>query len=341
MSDIKPTTDEWSRLCQAAIRIKEIAPWEWMAEDELFGVQDPETGELGFISVMGALGEHFALAVYLGARGLYGFWELSNAEDGFVEIFYEIPQLQVSFGDRSELTPEDRQVIKNLGLKFRGQAAWPQFRSHRPGFFPWYLEAHEARFLTHALEQAADVALRVKQDPTLLTSGGADDYLARVPQKKGGSLTWTDQVVTVEKPEPARISFEIAAGPLNKFDLLSKRQMNVEIDLFVMPTPIGKKGERPSVAYALMVVDSASGMLLMNDVLTPDPTLEAMWGQIPARLVNRFVTLKIAPSHVSIRSRLLFDLLPHLAARLGFQIRRVARLPQLDEAKEALFQWLS
>lgn len=40
-----PTLAEWSSLYQAAMRIKEIAPWQWMEETDIFGVQDPETGK--------------------------------------------------------------------------------------------------------------------------------------------------------------------------------------------------------------------------------------------------------------------------------------------------------
>jgi hypothetical protein len=54
-----PTNEQWRRLYEAAVGVKELAPWEWMTETDVFGVQDPETQEIGFVSVMGALGEHF------------------------------------------------------------------------------------------------------------------------------------------------------------------------------------------------------------------------------------------------------------------------------------------
>ncbi len=69
-----PSTDEAHQLYSAAVRVKELAPWKWMDESELFGVQSPETGELGFVSIMGMAGEHFAVAVYQGAKGCTAFW---------------------------------------------------------------------------------------------------------------------------------------------------------------------------------------------------------------------------------------------------------------------------
>lgn len=139
-------------------RVKEMAPWDWMMEDEVFGVQNPESDEIGFISVMGAAGEHFAVALYPGANALYDFLHLHEAgveglaADIAPDRVLEIPQLQASFENRDQLDKEDREVIKKLNLKFRRANNWPQFRSYAPGMFPWFLTSCEARFLTAALE---------------------------------------------------------------------------------------------------------------------------------------------------------------------------------------------
>jgi hypothetical protein len=68
--------------------IKTLAPWEWMSEDMVFGVQSPETDQLGFVSVMGMLGEHFSTAVYLGPEGLYGFGLSKRSERATIQSAY-------------------------------------------------------------------------------------------------------------------------------------------------------------------------------------------------------------------------------------------------------------
>jgi hypothetical protein len=74
----KPSSTEWRALYEVAARVKEMAPWTWMSEDMVFGVQSPETEELGFVSVMGMLGEHYAIALYRGPRALYQFWSIGG-----------------------------------------------------------------------------------------------------------------------------------------------------------------------------------------------------------------------------------------------------------------------
>jgi hypothetical protein len=73
MAENPPTMEEWRELYEAVVRVKELSPWEWMTETDVFAVQNPETDELGFVSVMGMLGEHYAMSLYLGPEGIYGF----------------------------------------------------------------------------------------------------------------------------------------------------------------------------------------------------------------------------------------------------------------------------
>ncbi len=113
MPDLDPTPAEWRQLYAAATEIMRTAPWQWMTEDRLFGVQNPETGEIGFVSVMGHLGEHLAVAVYRGPRALYDFMALHYSPDSAKpERIIEMEQLQAVFADRDELTDRDRRLSR-------------------------------------------------------------------------------------------------------------------------------------------------------------------------------------------------------------------------------------
>ena len=64
MEDKNVSPQQWRELYNAAIELKKLKPWEWMWDSEIFGVQNPETGEVGYCCVMGRGGEHYAMAVY-------------------------------------------------------------------------------------------------------------------------------------------------------------------------------------------------------------------------------------------------------------------------------------
>jgi hypothetical protein len=339
MTEATPTLEEWRSLYQAASRVKEMAPWKWMEESDLFGVQNPETNEFGFISVMGMAGEHYAIALYLGPEGLYGFWGLEDAGPFAVaEQVLEIPQLQASFEDRDMLRKQDRAIIKDLGLKFRGRQAWPLFRSYRPGFFPWFLNGEEVRFLTHALEQTLDVAPRFQEDPTLLESTDEDVYLVRVPQQQEGSLAWHDRMMRVPPPEPSQIQIAMDMEALQALKRLPPSQSEVEIDFFKLPEPVREGSERPMYPYMLLMVEKQSGAVIGHELLTPAPSLEEMWGAIPLELVYQLASIGMVPKVVRVRSDLLLQLLQPLAGELRFKLKQSPELPTLDPAVQFLFQ---
>jgi hypothetical protein len=317
-----------------------MAPWEWMMEADVFGVRNPETDEIGFVSVMGAGGEHFAVALYQGAGALYSFLVLSEAsrdrtaDSVGTERVLEIPQLQASFEDRGRLQKEDRDIIKKLGLKFRGANSWPMFRNYAPGMFPWFLTSSEARFLTTALEQSLEVAPRVRDDEVVLR-GEDDEFLVRVPRVENARLVWEDKVMRAPKPELK----EAPPTPLDPELLESLKQLPevtnvIEIELTMLPMPVREKKDRPFFPYLLMLVDASSGVILGNDMLQPLPSLDAMRAEFPTKVAEHLLQLGARPLRVVVRTETTARSLAPLAEKLGIRIKLSPRLPALDEAME-------
>jgi hypothetical protein len=246
--------------------------------------------------------------------------------------------LQAAFGDRDLLSQKDRDVIRELGLKFRGRQAWPVFRSYRPGFFPWYLEAWEARFLTIALGQAVEVALRFKENSSLLSTSDEQSYLTRVPRREGDTFVWEDQVVAVPPGEPETIRIAMDLQALERVKRLPKSQLTLEMDFFAMEMPMRDTGDRPIFPYMLLLVDRDSDMILTAELLTPQRGLLQMWGELPLKLVYEFERIGVVPKRIAARGPLLIQLLGTLVEELGFEVTSKGRLRSLERAKRFLLQ---
>jgi hypothetical protein len=316
-------------------RVRDLAPWEWMEETEIFGVQHPATGEIGFVSIMGNGGEHYAVSAYRGAQGLYGFWHMQELGP-FIQPqdLMNTPQLQASFEDRDMLEKHDYQLIKTLGLRYRGRSAWPQFRSFRRGYAPWFIEQDEAEFLEYILEQLLVVAPRVKQQPEILDPHHDHHYLVRVARKDKGTLTWEDKVLPIAPPPPLQLEIDLNPVLMNAVGRLPRAKHKVEADFFMFPGMIGKGDERPYFPYVLLMLDTTHDFMLGFEMLTPVPSLEQMWASIGPTALQQLVKSGSMPAEIRVRDEILYGMLQPFAELLKFKVKRVHRLPMLDRARQ-------
>lgn len=331
----------WIRLIEAAGRIKQLAPWQWMQEDEIFGVAHPETGEIGFISVMGALGQHLAVAVYLGASELARFLALHQAPPGVLdehpELLLEVRHLQASFEDREDLEDWDRQLLRRLNLKFRGRKTWPRFRSFRPGFMPWRLEPEETALLTLALEQLEQVAPRLHADRSLLLGDGPGTFLIRSGRTgRGKTLEWEDRHERLPTPEFPPVPLAWDPSDVKKLKRMPARADILELDFFQFPGAIGKKGERPQAGYILLSLHAQSNLIFGAQTLCVTESIEHMWGQIPGLLLSRLAGPGLRPREIHVQSKLLQNVLQPAFKELGTKILLKPMLKKLRAAKREM-----
>jgi hypothetical protein len=293
------------------------------------------------VSVMGNLGEHYAVALYQGARGLYGFWDMQAGLEDDPFMVLEVPQLQASWEDRDALEKTDRQVIKDLGLKFRGRKAWPQFQSYRPGYFPWQLEADEVRALTVALEQVLDVAPRVRATADLLPDPEEERYLVRVPRGAGNAMIWEDTIQPMPPPPTAQLVMPIDPAQLEQVKALPKTRAKFEMELFVLPTPIQEsRKQRPAFPYILLAVDGGSGMVIGTELMVAEPTLESIFERVPQTALRYFANLEVHPRIIYVADHRLADLLGQLAHELGCRVIVRRNLRALSEAKMSFMAYV-
>ncbi|WP_052835392.1 YecA family protein, partial [Syntrophaceticus schinkii] len=267
----KPSFEEWRALYEAAAAFKDARCWEWMHDNDLFGVMNPETGEIAYCCIMGELGEQYALGAYLGPEGLKSILDMMEGPDSHsTDLFFVQKCLMASFDNREDLEKEDRAVIKELGLKFRGKNQWPQFRSYEPGLYPWFIDAWECRFLTIALQQAIEVSLRCRSSKAILVCDQPNAFLVRVPSQQGEIITWLDRYLEPAPVIMKYVAFEITNELLLKKILTSgKRKQAVwEVDTFFAPFPVQeKKGERPYFPKTFLILDSKTGLILGHEMV--------------------------------------------------------------------------
>jgi hypothetical protein len=338
MKDTSPSLPEWKDLYAAAVEFRDLGPWEWMYDSDLFGVRNPQNGEIGYCCVMGNLGEHFALGVYLGTEGLDGYIRIqSGTIDAAKEALLHYQKcLMASFEDREYLDKQDLAVIKSLGLKFRGRNIWPLFRSYLPDYHPWFLTSDEARFLLVALRQAIDVVQRYRDNPKLLTPPRRGQFLVRVPDEHGAQ--WHDEWLAPDPWQPAVNAVLVDELRIKRIrQSVTKRAGVWEADFFAAPSPIQEhKDERPYYPYMSLWVEQRTGMVLPPQMAAADV--------FPQEALGHFLSLieqaQFMPQEVHVGTQDAFELLEPVTKRLGIKLRRTKRLEMLEEARESLMGFM-
>lgn len=322
MNDARITFDEWRVLYEEALAFKRLGCWDWMTDSDLFGVENPGSGDVGYCCVLGAAASIYALVVYRGSDGL----EFHRKVQGRIispedrEALFAQNAMMVSFESRRTLDADDRAVIRSLGLKLKGAKEWPQFRSYLPGYLPWHITQEEAAFLTYALRQATVVATRLKTEPDILEPREDGTYFVRVPIRKSGEIAWTEEW---RAPSPVKRSTTVAP-PVPEEHLEKIRRIatrvgnNWEIDFFFTPVAV-KEGawQRPYFPRAYCCMERESGKALDMQVAENEEASLQKLRDAWLLLVER---IRVLPRTIFVKRGDVFDVFEPLAKFLGVSI---------------------
>lgn len=338
MSHKPPTLEEWRDLYEAASLFKQMAPWQWMVDADVFGVEDPETGEIGYCCVMGALGEVLGLVVYIGSEGLSLFQEIESgkASPESEDIHLRQKCLAIIFEDRERLDRQDLDLIKTLGLKFRGRQSWPCFRSHRPGYVPWFLSGSEARYLNLALRYAMMIAEKILDKEDLLKPGRKGEYRVAYVSAEGGKAVWREKW-----SRPAPYEQDVISPVLDELRMarIKGRTERVEdaweVDFFFAPVMVDE-GDRPFFPYvALYAVHKAYHILNFSIAEQRDFS-----EKFAHNFVEMLEKLKLLPKTIMVKNTTTYNFFRPITESLGISLKKVKNLPAVDDAKESFIHHL-
>jgi hypothetical protein len=327
-----PTIEEWRRLFTAARGFAQLRPWERMDDDEIFGVVDPESGEIGWCSVIGALGESLGLVVNVGDDGLAAFDELQSGNMPMPGP--ALRGLGFTLDDREDLGPRDLAPIRSLGLKFRGRQSWPCFRSLLPGYMAWHVDGPEARTLANALEQAAIVCARV--GGSLDLRPGAARLLVRAPGGAGGGFEerWVPR--PAPRPPAPPPPPKVDAERVSRIALTCRRGADRwECGRFEMHTPVGGGDERPFFPAAFLIVNGGSGFILHAGIDGPPYAAES----VQSEFLETIEKGRVLPRQVAVADEAVRRAIEPAATRLGVKVSMPAAMPAFDAARAGLEQY--
>jgi hypothetical protein len=179
--------------------------------------------------------------------------------------------LAAMLDDRENLTKQERDTIRSLGLRYRGRGQWPSFQDFTPGYMPWNLDAAGAVSLTWALRSISDLSLRVEEGDVNLDSG---DDTKPILTRTWDNDKWRDQWEPLEFPLPPSVPDYPDSDRLRQLAAskpVTSTTWELNISYFHAPLR-GERGSRPHFPMMAMLAESESGFLVHELFAGRDPS---------------------------------------------------------------------
>lgn len=337
MPATSPTLTVWKKLYQAADEFVTAKCWEHIDSDYIFGVRLPGA-VTRCCGVLGYYGETYGLVVY---RDSASYQRLMQEDPDQRDSFRFVDAVVMYLSAKAELDAEDRRLVEKIGYKPAARGKWPQFRSMRPGYHPWFLEKDEAALITVCLQQATEVALLAAGVPSLLAPDRRGRILVRAAEERKGLLVWdnlreqmaarADEEQPLFSPLPDQLKLRRLANSR------PKHGGTWEADFFFSPAPIqDEPDERPYYPFCLMVLDAESELIIGQRL--------ARHGEAPGGLADLCLQAMIdtgtVPARIKVERAEARAALAPLARELGCTLESVGKLKAIQEARRGLEEFL-
>jgi hypothetical protein len=310
-------------------------PWEVLGDDDLFGVEDPDTGEIAWCSVLGAAGELFGLAVYDGPEGFALYQAVMTDAASLEDTRMTQRGFLVAFGQRKLLEPSEVEALRTGPAGPPARDAWPMVRAMTPGYVPWIPDDPGCRRLSTILAQVLAVVDSVRGSMGALAPDGQGRFVVR---RREGAGAWVSVRVEPGAPLPRSVPDFHDELRLRRIARLPQpRGAAWECDYSFAPIVVANGDHRPAYAAVVLIVDRASGAVVHAKI--GPPPLDAAFLQ--EELIAAMEGTRVRPHTVLARTASVAAMLAPLASPARFSLEGPASVPALERAREALVEHMA
>ncbi len=322
-------------LYRMAFKFRETKLWENVADSELFAVRlDEHT--TGYCSVMGMLGEHVALALYIADSGFETYRNIACNEysPGFI---FEQDCIQLSLENAELLDKIDIDEAKKYAYRFNkeltGENAYPVFLRYSPFRIPWDVtDKTDMEYLAIAVQCSVEVAnnfekfLQYFEGKYInIEQGGTVIPLICM---NAGAFEWKETTL----PAPVQRTYETVTfcDDLVAQTIKKRKKAGVwECELLAMNSPVDMgEGNPPAYPELLLCVDAGTGMVLNGDALavSNDDYMDLVKG-----LANVLLDAKGMPAEIRVRNEKTQALLQSFCEKCGITLTLTQETEFLEE----------
>jgi hypothetical protein len=318
-----------------------LRPWDVLSDQDLIMLEVPDTGEMCYCSVMGALGQVFSLQVYIGPEGYQLFKRVAVGQPITAgEFFASLRSVSVEFVASGELTPPDRRLLRAFSHPFRKGVVCPMFRAGRPGYHPWHVTEDEGRLLALCLQTVLVFCNHLLSHRAVAYWGKEDIYplvsldTGRRHNRKCKVTLTPAQWTPLNIFGPSDYDKDRVARILKKGHPVTNI---LEVDHFYGAATFGGKHERPACMRVAIATDARSGFAFPPVLGEPSDTK----GDLLVRVVlGAIESAASIPQEIRVKGADSAMALSSLANVLGLSVQVAESLPALEEFKQHMLRMM-
>lgn len=321
----------WLTLYDLAKDIQNLEPWNIFLELDVFPVSLANYKEPFFCTFLGSESAEKGIMVYPGYQALDGLWRFVKSEQmpPFQRMRYQ-QHLSCFFVSSTEVSHEDKQLIKELGLKFKGKN-WIIFESALLNLVPSPCTIDEVKILIDVYQQLIEAVKDILSEKAVVdfdqgqTLHRQFDPFTQSWHSIVEKLEWSVETLT-----PPTVFPEI----IDEINQLTQTHEQFEVD--IISTPIvtdQKEGQRQGIVRFAICADHKSGFIHKHELVH----LQHNHQDVILTVTIEEILKNGRPKQIWVRDDLTEDIIKPLCDATGIKIKVSQKLKSIDTFSEKLF----
>ena len=255
----------WLELYEIAEKIQKLEPWKYLWDMDLLVYLSKPLNDIFYCSVMVHGGMHKAIAIYQGEQ-INGFMELASGKYPDFQILNYQECLMCNFIGRQETLPKNREIIREIGLSFRG--TWISFENFEKGYEPSPININQVKIMIETLKNFYMMFRAIIEQGMKVEFENGEVLLRHYDEEKKLFLNYPHPLMLPEKHYNT-----IKTEPEFEKDIMKLPQTEMEIEYeFVNYIPIRireNKEDDGRYYYPLsrIIAERKSGLVISNDLI--------------------------------------------------------------------------
>ena len=291
--------------------------------------------EIYYCSVMGHGGMHKAIAIYQGEQ-IHDFFELAkNQIPEYMLINYQ-ECLMCNFIGRQETLTKNREIIKELGLSFRG--TWISFECFEKGYEPSPINIKQVKIMIEVLKNFYMMFRAIIEQGIKVDFENGEVLVRHYDEKKKLFLNYPAPLMLPEKHyDTIKVDDKFEKDIIK----LSQTEMEIEYEfLNYVPIRIRDNKEQDGRYYyprARFIAERKSGFVISHDLINKNDYENEMDYIIESVefLINNFYKMG-RPKSIYVRDEETKRFLKNIADKAKIKIIVKSKLRAIDEFYKSL-----